>query len=249
MFYKEGSFEVLIWYLFDWQFEVFYDQVVIDVEMMCVFDICVGCWCCVLLCGVFLVLFDLVDDMLMGDIEEVLKVVFGKVVDQCYLCDFCYMMKCLYVLLYVWNVDFLYLMLCGKVVCYKCGEVMLCDKVLLNIDVFGYFVGILVVMQVVNVVNCMLFVCYVFEVVFGVDCYVWLLEFVLCKFWCVVRCLDNLFVCDGECMFGKVVIYVICYVNFNELGIGYDLFVIFVYNEILYEFVVCEVCCGMLLFE
>jgi Fe-S oxidoreductase len=44
---------------------------------------------------------------------------YWKVVDQCYLCDVCYMTKCPYVPPHPWNVDFPHLMLRGKAVKFK----------------------------------------------------------------------------------------------------------------------------------
>ena len=39
---------------------------------------------------------------------------YWDVVDQCYLCDLCYMVKCPYVPPHPWNVDFPHLMLRAK---------------------------------------------------------------------------------------------------------------------------------------
>ena len=48
---------------------------------------------------------------------------YAKVVDQCYLCDLCYMTKCPYVPPHPWNVDFPHLMLRAKAVKFRKGEV------------------------------------------------------------------------------------------------------------------------------
>ncbi len=47
------------------------------------------------------------------------KADYGQVVDQCYLCDMCYMTKCPYVPPHPWNVDFPHLMLRAKAVKYR----------------------------------------------------------------------------------------------------------------------------------
>ena len=44
---------------------------------------------------------------------------------------------------------------------------------------------------------------------------------------------------------GKVAIFVTCYVNYNEPGIGYDLIKLLDHNEIPYVIVEKEACCGM----
>ena len=54
---------------------------------------------------------------------------------------------------------------------------------------------------------------------------------------------------DGERTPGKVAIYATCYVNFNEPGIGHDLLAILAHNDIPYELVTREACCGMPLLE
>ena len=51
-----------------------------------------------------------------GELDGVAKADFGKVVDQCYLCDVCFMTKCPYVPPHPWNVDFPHLMLRAKAV-------------------------------------------------------------------------------------------------------------------------------------
>src|SRR6185369_11160381 len=85
--------------------------------------------------------------------HDVDKQHFNKVVDQCYLCDLCYMTKCPYVPPHPWNVDFPHLMLRAKALHYKRGEVSTRDKVLSTTDALGHFAGIPIVTQVVNAVN------------------------------------------------------------------------------------------------
>jgi len=50
---------------------------------------------------------------------------YWKVVDQCYLCDVCYMTKCPYVPPHAWNLDFPHLMLRAKAVKFKKGETVI----------------------------------------------------------------------------------------------------------------------------
>ena len=52
-------------------------------------------------------------------------------------------------------------------------------------------------------------------------------------------------VTNGERTPGKVAIFATCYVNYNEPGIGHDLLKVLEHNEIPYELVEKESCCGM----
>jgi glycerol-3-phosphate dehydrogenase subunit C len=91
-------------------------------EMERVFDICHGCRRCVSLCQSFPNLFDLVDATADGEVHGVAKEDYWKVVDQCYLCDLCYMTKCPYVPPHPWNLDFPHLMLRAKAIKFKQGR-------------------------------------------------------------------------------------------------------------------------------
>ncbi|SIT45367.1 Fe-S oxidoreductase-like protein in Rubrerythrin cluster [Paraburkholderia piptadeniae] len=247
--HKEGSLEAPIRYPLDWQSDAFYDQDAIDQELTRVFDICAGCRRCVSLCGTFPTLFDLVDETEMGEAHDVDKKKFGAVVDQCYLCDLCYMTKCPYVPPHSWNVDFPHLMLRAKAARYKRGEVELRDKFLSNTDVLGTFAGIPIVTQTVNAVNHTGAARGLMEKALGVDKKAWLPDFASRKFRSAARKSPQVQVNDGERTPGKVAIYSTCYVNFNEPGIGHDLLAVLAHNDIPYELVSSEACCGMPLLE
>ena len=175
--HKEGSLEAPTRHPLDWRAESFYDQNAIDDELARVFDICAGCRRCVSLCGAFPTLFDLVDGTQSGEVHDVERRAFGAVVDQCYLCDLCYMTKCPYVPPHVWNVDFPHLMLRAKAARYKRGEVSLRDKVLSNTDALGHFAGIPIVTQTVNAVNRTPAMRAALESALGVDKRAWLPAF------------------------------------------------------------------------
>jgi glycerol-3-phosphate dehydrogenase subunit C len=247
--HKEGSLEAPIRYPLDWQSDAFYDQDAIDQELTRVFDICAGCRRCVSLCGTFPTLFDLVDETEMGEAHDVDKKKFGAVVDQCYLCDLCYMTKCPYVPPHSWNVDFPHLMLRAKAARYKRGEVELRDKFLSNTDALGTFAGIPIVTQTVNAVNHTGAARGLMEKALGVDKKAWLPDFASRKFRSAARKSPQVQVKDGERTPGKVAIYSTCYVNFNEPGIGHDLLAVLAHNDIPYELVSSEACCGMPLLE
>jgi glycerol-3-phosphate dehydrogenase subunit C len=247
--HKEGSLEAPTRHPLDWLSEAFYDQDALDQELARVFDICAGCRRCVSLCGAFPALFDLVDATDTGEAHDVDKAEFGKVVDQCYLCDLCYMTKCPYVPPHPWNVDFPHLMLRAKAIDYKRGDVKLRDRFLSNTDALGHLAGIPVVTQTINAVNHTAAARGMMESALGVDKNAWLPDFAARKFRSAAKKSPPTAVRDGERTPGKVAIYATCYVNFNEPGIGHDLLAVLAHNEIPYELVKSEACCGMPLLE
>ena len=112
-----------------------------------IFDICHGCRRCVSLCNSFPTLFDLIDEGKTGELDGVDRNDYWKVVDQCYLCDLCYMTKCPYVPPHPWNVDFPHTMLRAKAIKFKKGGVTKGERFLASTDVHGQFAGIPVVVQ------------------------------------------------------------------------------------------------------
>ena len=118
-----------------------------------IFEICHGCRRCVSLCNAFPTLFDLIDATKSGEIDGVAKEDFGKVVDQCYLCDICYMTKCPYVPPHPWNVDFPHVMLRAKAIKFRLGGSNFRDRMLTGTDRLGKLATIPVVVQVVNKAN------------------------------------------------------------------------------------------------
>src|SRR5512136_351611 len=127
---REGSLEAPTRHPLDWKNPAFYDAENLFAEMERVFDICHGCRRCVSLCGSFPTLFDLIDESPTMEMDGVPKEAYWKVVDQCYLCDVCYMTKCPYVPPHPWNLDFPHLMLRAKAVKFASGKVPLKDSIL-----------------------------------------------------------------------------------------------------------------------
>src|SRR5512144_1269634 len=150
---REGSLEAPTRHPVDWRNPEFYDEAALEKELERVFDICHGCRRCVSLCQAFPTLFDLVDESATMEVDGVAKADFAKVVDQCYLCDVCYMTKCPYVPPHPWNVDFPHLMLRAKAVKNKRGRMSTRDKLITSTDLTGKLAGIPVVSQTVNAVN------------------------------------------------------------------------------------------------
>jgi glycerol-3-phosphate dehydrogenase subunit C len=94
---REGNLVAPTRHPLDWRNAEFYDEAALEREMERIFDICHGCRRCVNLCQSFPTLFDLVDNSKTMEVDGVAKSDYAKVVDQCYLCDLCYMTKCPYV--------------------------------------------------------------------------------------------------------------------------------------------------------
>src|SRR5689334_1048236 len=165
---REGSLEAPTRHPLAWKEPDFWDQAKAEKELERIFDICHGCRRCVSLCTAFPTLFDLVDNSSTMEVDGVAKHDFGKVVDQCYLCDMCYMTKCPYVPPHQWNVDFPHLMLRAKAVKFKKGEVKFRDKLLSNTDALGKLASIPVVVQVVNTANKTAFTRSIMDSVLGI---------------------------------------------------------------------------------
>ena len=174
---REGSLEAPTRHPIDWKAPDFYDQDKLDAELHRVFDICHGCRRCVSLCGSFPTLFDLIDEGKTGELDGVDKKDFGKVVDQCYLCDVCYMTKCPYVPPHPWNLDFPHLMLRAKAVKFKQGGTRARDKFMSATDALGKLASIPVVVQFVNAANHNGAARALMEKTLGVDAKAWIPSF------------------------------------------------------------------------
>jgi Fe-S oxidoreductase len=242
---REGNLEAPTRHPIDWQGPDYYDEAATFKELERIFDICHGCRRCVSLCGSFPTLFDLVDESTTMEVDGVAKQDYWKVVDQCYLCDLCYMTKCPYVPPHAWNVDFPHTMLRAKAIKFKKGEVKAGEKFLASTDVHGQFAGIPVVVQVANAVNQTKPARAAMENLLGVDRNAWLPALATRKFRSGAAKSVQHAVQDGERTPGKVAIYATCYVNYNEPGIGQDLLKILDHNAIPYVLVDKESCCGM----
>ncbi|WP_420475097.1 heterodisulfide reductase-related iron-sulfur binding cluster [Noviherbaspirillum sp. ST9] len=242
---REGNLEAPTRHPLDWKSDDFYDEASLHKEMERVFDICHGCRRCVSLCGSFPTLFDLVDNSSTMEVDGVDKKDYGKVVDQCYLCDVCYMTKCPYTPPHPWNLDFPHLMLRAKAVKFRKGEVALRDKFLSNTDGLGTFAGIPIVTQTVNAVNKTRAARGMLENVMGVDRKAWLPDFATRKFRSGAADSRPYAVKNGTLTPGKVAVYSTCYINYNEPGVGHDLLAILDHNEIPYVLLEKEACCGM----
>ena len=150
---REGNLEAPQRHALNWREAEFYDEDSLLQEMHRVYDVCHGCRRCFNLCNAFPLLFDAIDASPTGELDSVAQPVYWQVVDQCYLCDLCFMTKCPYVPPHPLQLDFPHLMLRAKAVKFKKGETRFRDRLLSSTDAVGKLASIPVVAQTVNAVN------------------------------------------------------------------------------------------------
>ena len=225
----------------------FYDETKIFDELERVFDICHGCRRCVNLCQSFPTLFDLVDESPTFEVDGVDRKDYWNVVDQCYLCDLCYLTKCPYVPPHEWNVDFPHLMLRAKALGFKQGKTKLRDKVITSTDKIGQLASIPIVVNVVNAVNRNEQTRALLETAMGIHADARLPEYhsnTLSKRTRQHKA-DLTQVTPTNKTNGKIAIFGTCYGEYNEPHLGEDLITVFEYNNIPTMIVPNTVCCGM----
>jgi Fe-S oxidoreductase len=248
---REGNLEAPTRHALAWQEPQFYDPGALDKELERVFDICHGCRRCFSLCNAFPTLFDLIDESKTGEIDAVDKKDYGKVVDQCYLCDMCYMTKCPYVPPHPWNVDFPHLMLRAKAVKNRAGATRWRDKVLSATDAVGSIAGIPVIAEAVNAVNRSSLGRKLLDAALGVHPQAPVPPY---RSDTLRKQLRKQFSKREQPAAaaqaaantrGKVALFATCYGNRNEPQIGLDLVRVFEHNGIEVVLVGQENCCGM----
>ncbi|MDO9467691.1 MAG: heterodisulfide reductase-related iron-sulfur binding cluster, partial [Thiobacillus sp.] len=242
---REGSLEAPTRHPLDWKNPDFYNEDKLMHELERIYDICHGCRRCVSLCTAFPTLFDLIDGSSTMEVDGVAKADYWKVVDECYLCDLCYMTKCPYVPPHPWNLDFPHTMLRAKAIKYKKGETSFRDKLLSSTDAMGKLASIPVVVQAVNASLKSAPIRKIVDSVLHIHPDRKLPEYDSAKFRATAKPRGDFAVKAGGKTPGKVAIYATCYVNYNEPGIGHDLLKLLAYNEIPAVLVEKEACCGM----
>jgi glycerol-3-phosphate dehydrogenase subunit C len=248
---SEGSLQAPTRHAVDWKGPDFYDESSLFKELERVFDICHGCRRCFNLCNSFPTLFAAVDASATGEVNAVEKPVYWDVVDNCYLCDMCYMTKCPYVPPHPWNVDFPHLMLRAKAVKFERGETSLRDRVLSSTDQVGSIAGIPVVVSIVNAANRSGVGRALLEKTLGVHRDAPLPEYHSDTFRRreMRRTHPELAVQPTAETRGKVAIFATCYCNRNEPDIDADLVAVMEHNGIQVTLMGQEKCCGMPKFE
>ncbi len=245
---REGSLEAPTRHALDWQSDEFYDEPALFDELERVFDICHGCRRCFNLCNSFPTLFDAIDESETMELDAVPKKVYWDVVDNCYLCDMCYMTKCPYVPPHEWNVDFPHLMLRAKAARFKKEGASFRDRVLSATDTVGSLAGIPVVAQLVNASNRSKIGRKVLEGTLGVHRDAPLPNYTSKSARKRLRAYQG---ASGESAVatentrGKVVLFTTCYGNRNLPVIDEDLVAVFEHNGIPVALTEKEACCGM----
>ncbi len=242
---REGSLEAPTRHPLDWKNPDFYNEDKLMHELERVYDICHGCRRCVSLCTAFPTLFDLIDESSTMEVDGVAKTDYWKVVDECYLCDLCYMTKCPYVPPHPWNLDFPHTMLRAKAIKFQTRGASFRDKLLSSTDAMGKLASIPVVVQAVNASLKSKPIRKVVDSVLGIHPDRQLPEYDSAKFRATAKPRSDFAVKAGERTPGKVAIYATCYINYNEPGIGHDLLKLLAHNEIPAVLVEKEACCGM----
>ncbi len=243
---KEGNLEAPTRHPIDWKNPDFYNEDLLNQELERVYDICHGCRRCVTLCNSFPTLFDLVDESKTMEVDGVAKSDYKKVVEQCYLCDLCYMTKCPYVPPHEWNVDFPHLMLRAKAVYYEKGDSKLRDRVLTSTDAVGKFAGIPIIAQTVNIVNKVSIFRKLLELITGIHAKAWLPKFESNTLRKRLKGYESTLIPEkvGKTS-GKIALFATCFMNKNEPGPGEDFFKVFEHNNILVKLTDREVCCSI----
>jgi len=243
---REGSLQAPSRHPIDWRNPAFTDAAALEKELERVFDICHGCRRCFSLCQSFPTLFDAIDASETLELDGVDKKVYWDVVDNCYLCDMCFMTKCPYVPPHPWNVDFPHLMLRAKHLQHVNGEHSFRDKLLSNTRGLGNIAGIPVVAEIVNAVNASKTGRKLLEATLGVDASAPLPKFHSKTGGARARALATATdVKATDETRGKVALFVTCYGDRNEPHLPEDLAAVFTHNGIPVRVVEKEKCCGM----
>lgn len=225
----------------------FYNEDKLFEELERVYDICHGCRRCVSLCNSFPTLFDLVDESDTMEVDGVAKQDYWKVVEHCYLCDLCYLVKCPYVPPHEWNVDFPHLMLRAKAIAFKKGQVKKRDKLITSTDNLGKLASIPIVVNVVNAVNKNSHTRALLEDTLGIHQKAKLPAYhsnTLSKRTATHQP-DLSHVQSTATTTGKVAIFGTCYGEYNEPHLGEDMLKVFEHNAIATMIIRDTQCCGM----
>ena len=244
---REGSLEAPTRHPIGWKEPGYRDADALDREVERVFDICHGCRRCFSLCNAFPVLFDQVDSSSTGEVAAVPREARWEVVDNCYLCDMCFMSKCPYVPPHEWNVDFPHLMLRAKAVRLKERGASVRDRLLSSTDVVGRFAGIPVVREIVNATNASRAGRKLLDGLLGVHPAARLPAFHGDTFRKreARRQGPALEAVPAAGTTGKVALFATCYGNRNEPDIVSDLAAVLEHNGIPVALAAEERCCGM----
>lgn len=231
---------------------VFWDENNLNKELERVYDICHGCRRCVSLCNAFPTLFDLIDESKTMEVDGVDVADYSKVVDQCYLCDLCYLTKCPYVPPHEWNVDFPHLMLRAKAVKFKKGESKFRDKLITSTDMIGKVASKPVINTVVNSANQNGVLRGLLDKTLGIHKEAQLPEYTnkparkkLAAHIYDPKNAANVASHTENNTGEKVTLFTTCYCNYNEPSIADSVIKILRHNKVTVNLAAKEHCCGM----
>jgi len=241
----EGSLQAPTRHPLGWQEDNFWERDSLNEELERVYDVCHGCRRCVSLCDAFPTLFDLVDESETMEVDGVEKGDYFDVVEQCYLCDLCYLTKCPYVPPHEWNIDFPHLMLRAKAQKFKADGGSFRDNLLTSTDAMGRALTTIPLVDVTaNALNKNKLFRNALETTLGVHADAPLPEYhrktLRKQFSAVPKSPAPI----GRTT-GKVALYATCYGNYNTPDLGQDFAQVFAHNDIHIELVPKEACCGM----
>lgn len=244
---QEGGLKAPNRHHLDWQGDDFWSEASLLKEMERVFDICAGCRRCFNLCNAFPTLFDAVDAAAEGEVSKVDHKTFWEVVDNCYLCDLCFMTKCPYVPPHPWNVDFPHLMMRGKAYKFKKDGARVRDKILTATDKLGAVAGAPGVAPIVNAANENRLARKALQATFGVHA-----DAVVPRYYSntarkqMARRQALAAAPEStESTRGKTAIFLTCYANRNQPTLASDLVMVLEHNGIPTRMTSEERCCGM----
>ena len=244
---REGSLEAPQRHPVEWNSPDFLNEQYLFQELERVFDICHGCRRCFSLCNSFPTLFDAVDESDTMEIDGVDKSKYWDVVDNCYLCDLCFMTKCPYVPPHEWQVDFPHLMLRAKIVGYKKGRPTLRDKVLSSTDLLGKVSSVPVAFHAVNTVNGNALARRGLESTLGIHKQANLPKFCSSsahRKFSLRTPLASEAQSAGQTK-GKIAIFATCYGKYNQPDMNEDIAAVFEHNGIPVQVIQNDKCCGM----
>jgi glycerol-3-phosphate dehydrogenase subunit C len=244
---REGSLEAPTRHPIDWKNTEFYNESSLFDELERVFDICHGCRRCFNLCNSFPLLFDAIDESESMELDTVDKKVYWDVVDNCYLCDMCFMSKCPYVPPHEWDLDFPHLMLRAKAVKYKKDDVKQRDKLITSTDKIGKLASIPILVNVVNAANNNGVVRGLLDSALGIHPQAIIPDYhsetARKQFNQQDHAPSSVTACEQTS--GKVAIFTTCYGNYNRPDLVNDLVSVLEHNKIAVSMIKQESCCGM----
>ena len=237
---REGGLEAPTRHPLNQKDPKFWDEADLNKELERVYDICHGCRRCVSLCNAFPTLFDLVDESDTMEVDGVAIADYGKVVDQCYLCDLCYLTKCPYVPPHEWNVDFPHLMLRAKAIKFRKGDTRYRDNLITSTDLIGKAATAPLVNNIVNAANRNKTLRGVLDKALAIHKDARLPEYKRPTLRQQFR--DKTPGGDAE---NKVLLFTTCYCNYNEPDIGASVIKVLEHNGVDVVLMNLEHCCGM----